>query len=184
MCLYICAHTHKKKFICLPAWIILLSYDPQSLKGKMMVTPYKTVFQRVQFAFSEGQEWDTYPEWEGRSHTSSKRMSMPNPLKAMKSSHYPNIHIIQGSSGAKMRDRQEQPQRQRWSLWAPAHPLQPAGGFCILLTVPHTEQVPLQVTSPSCFALFMFAHSGMSTHMLTQGHISLIFSFVATLHTR
>lgn len=50
--------------------------------------------------------------------------------------------------------------------------------------VPRTGRVLPQVTSPRCFALFTFPHSGKPTHMLTQGHIFRMFSFVATLHTR
>lgn len=48
--------------------------------------------------------------------------------------------------------------------------------------VPRAEQAPLQVTSPRGFAVLTLTHSDVPAHMLTQGHILLILSFVAALH--
>lgn len=94
----------------------------------MMMGPYETVSQRVPFALLEGN--GTLIQSGSRDRVSpARRRSMPPSPKTIKSPRDPNTHIMLGSLGAEVRDwlSQNQLQRQRWSLWAPARLLQPHG---------------------------------------------------------
>lgn len=131
---YIRTHTciHGKRLIRLPSGIIPQSYDPQCLKGKMMIVSYKTVISERTSCPLRGA---------GTRHSSrvaaeitlspARRRSVPTPLKPTKPPQLlkPPRHAGVTRSRRRGLIGQAQLQRQHHSLWIPAHRLQPRGGF-------------------------------------------------------